>query len=235
MGGLFFWFKYVYESTFTVMYIDIHTHRQPGTDDDVLQVCSLYSGFGRVEQGMLCSIGLHPWYLQDSKELLMELKEFAVYENVLAIGECGLDKVCETGWLLQEGIFREQVAFAKSVKKPIIIHCVRAFAEVMKFLDEMQPSVPVIFHGFNKNRNIADQLLRKGYYLSFGAAVLVDGAVADVVREMPGDRFFCETDDAAIKIADIYQRVAELRETPVDDIILQVEENFKNVFKRDIV
>lgn len=217
------------------MYIDIHTHRQPCIDGNVLQVGNLYSDFGRVEEGMLCSIGLHPWDLQDSKELLMELKEFAVYENVLAIGECGLDKVCETEWLLQEGIFREQVAFAKSVKKPIIIHCVRAFAEAMQVLDEMQPSVPVIFHGFNKNRNIADQLLRKGYCLSFGAAILKEGTIADVVREMPGDRLFCETDDAAIEIADIYKRVAELRETPVDDIILQVEENFKKVFKRNIV
>jgi TatD DNase family protein len=216
------------------LYIDIHTHRQPGIGD-VLQVSNLYSGFGRVVEGMLCSIGLHPWYLQDSKGLLMELNEFAAYKNVLAIGECGLDKVCETEWILQEGIFREQVALAKSVKKPIIIHCVRAFAEVMQVLDEIQPGVPVIFHGFNRNRNIADKLLQKGYCLSFGAAVLKDGAVADVVSEMPGDRFFCETDDAAIEIADIYHRVAELRETPVDDIILQVEENFKKVFKRNIV
>jgi len=217
------------------LYIDIHTHRQPCIDGNVLQVGNLYSDFGRVEEGMLCSIGLHPWYLQDSKELLKGLKEYALNEHVLAIGECGLDKVCETAWGLQEDIFREQVALAKAVQKPLVIHCVRAFAEVMQVLDEIQPGVPVIFHGFNRNRNIADKLLQKGYCLSFGAAVLRDGALADVVREMPGDRFFCETDDAAIEIADIYQRVAELRETPVDDIILQVEENFKKVFKRNIV
>ncbi len=217
------------------MYIDIHTHRQSVVGDNILQVNNLYSGFGRGEEGMLCSIGLHPWYLHDSEGLLMELKEFSFCENVIAIGECGLDKACETDWALQLHVFRAQLVLAKELQKPIVIHCVRAFAEVMQLLDEVRPSVPVIFHGFNKNRNIADQLLRKGYYLSFGAAVLKDNTLADVVREIPGDKFFCETDNAAIAIEDIYHRVAELRKTSVADIILHVEENFKKVSKRNIV
>lgn len=217
------------------MYIDIHTHRQSVVDDNILQVNNLYSGFGRVEEGMLCSIGLHPWYLQDSKGLLMELKKFAFCENVIAIGECGLDKACETDWALQLHVFRAQLVLAKELQKPIVIHCVRAFAEVMQILDEVSPGVPVIFHGFNRNRNVAYQLLSKEYYLSFGAAVLKDNTLADVVREIPGDKFFCETDNAAIAIDDIYHRVAALRETSVADIILHVQENFKKVFKRNIV
>lgn len=171
--------------------------------------------------------------MQNSSLHLAELKEFAAYDNVLAIGECGLDKVCDTNWDLQQRIFREQVLLAKSLQKPIVVHCVRAFAEVMGILEEIKPAVPVVFHGYNRGRNIAEELLVKGFFLSFGAAILKDGAVADVLGDIPAEKFFCETDDSDVTIDTVYNRAADIRKVSAYDIILQVEENFKRVFKRN--
>ena len=88
-------------------------------------------------------------------------------------------------------------------------------------------------HGYNKKIAVAQRLLDKGYYLSFGAAILNDSLhAAQVLRHVPADRYFLETDDADVAIAQIYDKAAELRATAVENIILQVAQNFKSVFKK---
>ncbi len=216
------------------MFINIHTHQLQGNQTDCLEVQSLYADFGEAATGAACSLGLHPWHLENLERQFEELRQFARLNNVLAIGECGLDKVCATDWAVQEKVFRKQVELAKVLVKPIIIHCVRAYPEILKVLDEMKPGVAVIFHGFNRKMEVAEDLLRYGYYLSFGNAILNEGPVANVLSVIPTDRFFLETDDALISIKEIYQRAATIRNTSVDAIILQVEKNFKNVFKYEM-
>lgn len=214
------------------MYIDIHTHSSQVSPGNTLQIHSLYGNYDVAVQGEVCSMGIHPWYVQDSERKLRELRQFAVLNNVLAIGECGLDKVCDTDWDIQVTIFREQVLLAQQLSKPLVIHCVKAYTEVMQVLDNSGVTIPVIFHGFNRNEHIAASLLAKGYYLSFGARTKENITIARVLRQVPAERFFCETDDSEITIAAIYEEVAAIRETPLNDIILQVEKNFNNVFKR---
>ncbi len=176
-------------------------------------------------------MGLHPWHLEHHEQGLAELKQAATLPHVLAIGECGLDRVCTTNWDLQTRVFSEQIMLAEKVQKPIIIHCVRAYAEVIQLLDWHRVSVPVIFHGFNK-KGVAERLVNKGYYLSFGAAILSDttSAAAALKTSLAG-RFLLETDDSAKTIADIYNEAAIIRKTTIEDIILQVRKNVQTVFK----
>lgn len=212
------------------MLIDIHTHRRlPVHDHFALR--SLYDAFFSVIGEGSFSIGLHPWYLSDWEEKTGELQALADHPHVLAIGECGLDKVCDTPWTVQLAALNMQIVLANAVKKPLVIHCVRAYSEVSTALLATPVSVPVIFHGFNKRWEVAAPLLAKGWYLSFGSAILhSDGAAAAVLAQVPAAQFFLETDDADVSIADIYERAAALRNTTVNALTLQLEENFKNVF-----
>jgi TatD DNase family protein len=164
---------------------------------------------------------------------MAELTVAAAYDNVLAIGECGLDKVCDTPWDIQEAAFRQQVLLANRLSKPLMIHCVRAFNELDLVLKELDNIVPVIIHGFNKNPALAAALLAKGYYLSFGAALLRTGSpAASSLIHTPADRMLLETDDSGSGIKDIYLQAAQLLKTGEEDLILQIDHNFKTVFNR---
>ena len=211
-------------------YIDIHTHHtRPSAEGFAIQ--STYNNFDQTGKGITCSMGLHPRYLDNYALQLNELVNHAPHPNVLAIGECGLDRLCDTDWELQLAAFTQQIQLANRLQKPLIIHCVRAFDELLQTFARQKPLVPVIIHGYNKKDSIARKLLANGYYLSFGAALLHDSnpAIA-ILKNIPGAQFFLETDDAEVQIADIYANAAAIRETTVEAIILQVQQNFKNVF-----
>ncbi|MBE2290582.1 MAG: TatD family hydrolase [Chitinophagaceae bacterium] len=211
-------------------FIDIHTHNNSPAAH-ALQIVNVYKQFDTIPQNGWFSAGLHPWHLSGPIDI-DSLQKVAMQSNILAIGECGLDKVCATDWNLQIRAFAQQIILANNIGKPLIIHCVRAWEEVMATLKQHKVSVPVIFHGFNKS-NIASRLIDNGYYLSFGKALLkTDSPAAEVLRSIAANRYFLETDDADISIADIYAAAASLRETQQDDVILQLRQNFKTVFNR---
>jgi len=211
-------------------YIDIHTHKQSASNRSII---NRYSDFAMAQDGTTCSMGIHPWYMQAGglNEQLGEMTRYAGLPNVIAIGECGLDKLTDTDWQLQLTAFEEQVRLASQLNKPLVIHCVRAYEEVLHILKVERVQVPVIFHGYNKNIELAEQLIKAGYYLSFGAALMKEGSIAStVLPSIPADRFFLETDDARVDIADIYDAAASLLKTEPDALILQLQNNFHRVF-----
>ncbi|HEY1031736.1 MAG TPA: TatD family hydrolase [Flavipsychrobacter sp.] len=212
-------------------YINIHTHHAKA--GDALEIQNVLSGFDK-KLAVPCSMGLHPWYL-DAATIdaeMQQLKKASVNGNVYAIGECGLDKVAETDWILQVQAFREQVVIANELHKPLIIHCVRAYEEVLVLLKELQVAVPVIFHGFNKGLELAARITDLGYYLSFGQHLLKqESHAANTLRMISSDHFFLETDDSETGIAAIYEKAAALRQIPLDTLILQLQKRFKAVFR----
>lgn len=88
-------------------------------------------------------------------------------QNCLAIGECGLDKRIEMPLEPQISVFEKQLALAEKFGKPVVIHCVAAFQEVIEIKKRLNVKVPMIIHGFSKNIQVADQLINAGFYLSF--------------------------------------------------------------------
>lgn len=214
-------------------YIDIHTHKTG--EQTHLSIRNFYSGLEQSENGLPCSLGIHPWYIHHNtwQADFEKLAAYALQENVYAIGECGLDKLADTDWELQQLVFRKQIALAGEVNKPLVIHCVRAFEEVRQLLKESKVTVPVIFHGFNKNKILAERLLIDGYFLSFGSALLKASSPAmEVLQAMDVNRMFLETDDADLSIEAVYESAAKILEIAPDSLILQVQNNFKTVFKR---
>lgn len=211
-------------------YLNIHTHRASQPElEKVLEIINLHEHFDAHNTQTHCSMGIHPWYIHDVQAQLEQLRQYSVKEHVLAIGECGLDKIFPNSMPLQESVFKEQITWANHIGKPLIIHCVRAYPEVLQLL--WQAKVPVIFHGFRKKHALAQEILDKGHYLSFGTALLDNNtALQETFAQVPADRLFLETDDSAEHISAIYQAAAGIRKTGEDVIILQVQQNYKNVF-----
>ena len=212
------------------MYYNVHTHPH-SESEDVLFIENLYKNFDHEIEGRKVSMGLHPWYLDAGRltEQFDELTKYAGSPSVLAIGECGLDKLSTTDWNLQLKAFQLQITLATDLNKPLIIHCVKAFTEVLGQLKDVR--VPVIFHGVNNKLSLLQPVIDAGYYLSFGKSLLGgNAAILNTFRTTPLKQIFLETDDADADIKEIYKSAAEIREISEKEILLQVEKNFLNVF-----
>jgi TatD DNase family protein len=181
-----------------------------------------------------CSAGLHPWFL--AQETLNDacdwLREQAQSPNTIAIGEAGLDKLTATPWALQLAAFQHCIEISETLQKPLIIHCVRAFNEIIALKKALKPQQPWIFHGFNKNCQTAELLLAEGCYLSFGKAIFQENNhAAAVLAQVPANRFFLETDDAAeLDIEAVYEKAVALRRLPLQDLQQLLEARFREVF-----
>lgn len=174
------------------------------------------------------SAGIHPNALSDGLEKqLLWLQEISVAENCVAIGECGLDGLIDVDEELQEKAFLAHIEIANSVKKPLIIHCVKRFSQLLKF--RKMSKVPMIVHGFNKRKTIGDDLLKNGLCLSFGKSVLYNVNLQDFVKHLPIEKLFLETDSADFEIKELYQKVADLKNMRLEDLSEKIKNNLQNL------
>lgn len=221
-----------------MQYIDLHTHRPTGAPE-VLEIENLDFTQPTKAGVSFFSAGLHPWHVQhtDLKEARHWLLEQVARPECLAIGETGLDKTTHTSWDRQVAAFQLCLQIASESGKPLILHCVRAYGEVLQILN--RPPAPAqhlfhtVFHGFNKHPKTAGMLLGAGCFLSFGAALFRgNNHASEVLRHMPADRFLLETDDMNLDIKAVYARAAEIRGVIADHIVDQVWRNFNNLTSR---
>ena len=138
--------------------------------------------------GYLYSVGIHPWDSADASQSDFEaLLVDAGRPDVVAIGECGIDRLRGPQEALQRSVFIPQLEIAESVGKPVIIHCVRATDAILALRRSMRPNVDWILHGFRGKPETARQLARAGIFISLGErfnpAVLSAVDPAMIVRE----------------------------------------------------
>lgn len=210
-------------------YIDIHTH-QLYTDDTL----SVYNDVLTSDnQNRYVSIGLHPCS-NTQHDQLQEL-ELLCQTNpaMIAIGECGLDKLCGTDWELQVKIFTHQIQLSKKYNKPLIIHCVKAFQECLALLKN-HPQ-PVIFHGFTKHPNVAQQIVASGHYISLGPNLFKQSdRIQKLLEVIPFDKLFLETDNATIAIQEVYNFYCSAAEIELQLLKEQMCKNFLSIFVSSI-
>ncbi len=212
------------------MYINIHTHQQ--VYDASIELVNL--DINSANKPNYYSYGLHPWFIkqEDYKEQLSLIELKVNEKRCLAVGECGLDKLSPVNFELQQNVFIEQIKIANHINKPLIIHCVKAFNELINCLNLYENKVPVIIHGFNNNENIASVLLNYGCCFSFGKALLgYESNAAKAIKNSGRKNFFLETDDADISIKYIYKKAAELLGIDEDILKQQLQLNFETIFK----
>lgn len=212
------------------MFIDIHTHHVANTPDS-WSMLNLKKGDSPLKRP--CSIGLHPWDLQ--KETMTEafsfIKNQASMAEVYAIGECGLDRACDTEWSLQVKVFQWHISLSNQVKKPLIVHAVRSHQDILQLLKKFQHQQPVIFHGVN-HKGI-DKLWQAGHFVSFGKALLQPKSeAAKAFKTVASDCFFLETDDAELDLKTIYEVAAQIKQVPIEQMKTMVKQNFNTIFAR---
>jgi TatD DNase family protein len=149
----------------------------------------------------------------------------------LALGECGLDKRIDIPFSLQVEVFEQQIALAEKYQKPIVLHLVGAYQELIEIKKRLHISVPIILHGFSKNEQIAQQLIDNGFYLSFGKYLLRNPDLKDVFLSIPNDCFFLETDTIEESLEEVYQLAAQYKNIAIADLIQIINSNFDTVFK----
>jgi len=163
--------------------------------------------------------------------LALQMKYLTVVANQLnvkQIGECGLDRLRGEKLENQIIIFEKQIELAEKLNKPLILHCVKCFSELIALKDRLSVKVPMIIHGFNKNEALGRQLLSKGFLLSFGTAALKENSGASKLIQST-DSFFLETDDADVSIKDIYSAAAILKKCTVDELKARIFTDWKRL------
>ena len=120
----------------------------------------------------------------------------------------------------QRSLFVRQAGLAEELGKPLIIHCVRAWEELIACRKAIRPKQPWVIHGFRGKATLADQLLRQGFYLSLGYYFQPETARV----AWPG-RLFLETDEANVSIQVVYARVAEALSIDLWALCDQIQRN----------
>jgi TatD DNase family protein len=179
------------------------------------------------------SIGIHPWYIDENRLAtdLATIETKLQLPECLALGECGLDKRIEIPMALQIAVFEQQIALAEQYQKPLVLHLVAAFDELIEIKKRLNISVPVIIHGFSKNEQMAKQLLDYGFYLSFGKYLLRNPELQYVFQSVSNDRFFLETDTIEETLEEVYILAAKYKNITLESLQKQIENNFSLVFK----
>ena len=214
-----------------ISYTNIHSHFL--IENDAIGIKNSSTNFSDFTTAKYCSIGIHPWYIKEKivEQELFYIQQNSIANNVLAIGECGLDKLSEVDFQLQKNMFIAQLKISEQVKKPVIIHCVKAFDELIKIKKELNLTVPLIVHGYNNNKQIAEQLIKNGFYISFGKALLKPNSNAvKVISKIPMDKLFLETDDEDVSIKCIFEVASALLIVNKDELKEKIFSNFIKTF-----
>ena len=158
--------------------LDCHTHSQELCCQAIRSLTYVeWSGDATIEEGQLYSIGFHPWSLplEENQTALIDQmqRRLASAPQIVAIGECGIDKVRSNATLSQQLVWLEaQMRLACQLQRPILLHTVRAWAEMIEMRSQMEQEFaqlpPMVLHGFRARGEVAQMMLSKGFALSFG-------------------------------------------------------------------
>lgn len=202
---------------------DIHTHRADARE----AVISVNPWEFCPMDGLCYSVGIHPWQVGRAIEADFDrLAECAKADNVLMIGECGIDKLRGGDLSMQAGVLERHIALSEQVGKPLVLHCVRASNELCRLRRQLRPHMPWIVHGFRGNARVASQLLDAGFYLSYG-----ERFNPEALAMTPADRLLAETDESLLPIDEIHRRLAASRQIEVVEFVRHVEEVVKELLK----
>ena len=186
-------------------FVDIHTHKKG-------------EGYG-------FSYGIHPWKVENANLSLLEslLKE----NKIIAIGETGLDRLYLDTYDLQLEVFERHILLSEQYQKPLIIHNVKATADILRLHKRHRPKQPWIIHGFNGTIEEARQLTDQKCYLSVGESLFYPNRkITKSISSIPLEYLFLETDTSEKTIQQIYEKASELLNLSIDQLKEQIFANF---------
>lgn len=183
--------------------IDIHTHDLTAMPPAVISV----EPGAEFVSGKRYSVGVHPYSLcRENTPDLERLKADAAHPEVVAIGETGIDRLKGGPVDRQIEVLMVHAELSERLEKPLILHIVKGFPEIIALRRGMKPRQRWIIHGFRGKPELARELLRHGFDLSLGERFNPESAAL-----IPDDRLWVETDTSTLPIDEIAARVASCR------------------------
>lgn len=192
-------------------------------------------------------LGLHPCDVKENyKEELQQIKDYISQQSIYAIGEIGIDLYWDKTTLNEQiAAFKTQIAWAKSLNLPIVIHCRDAFEEVYKvLLSEKDDQLRGIFHCFSGTLEQAQKIIELGFYLGIGGVVTYKNSGLDaVVAQIPLEHLVLETDSPYLTpvpfrgkpnessyLVHIAQKIADLHQVPLAQLAQITTQNSQKIF-----
>lgn len=193
------------------------------------------------------AVGIHPENCHDfTPAQIDDLRALAARPKVVAIGEIGLDYYWEQNppREFQQEVFRDQLALARELGLPVIVHDRDAHADCLAIVKEF-PQVRGVFHCFSGSVEIAQELIKRGWYLGFDGPLTYKNAkkTVEVAKIVPLDRVLLETDSPYMapvpvrgtrndsrNVSHIAAKFAEIRGMSTDEIIALTNENGRRFF-----
>ena len=213
---------------------DAHAHGIPGADDAVFRLWNIGDPSCHVPENSFFSAGIHPW--DAGKYDLAAFNSLFDSPRCLAIGECGLDRTSDAALPLQMKVFEAQIEESVRRGKPLVIHCVRCFPELLRLKSKLSSDAPAwVVHGFRGTKRKAFDLLDAGCVLSFGAGLLRDAGNMDYFAEIPPDRILIETDESPELFDQIFAEAAAMHLLPPSEFAAILRANFERIFRHDPV
>ena len=215
-------------------FYNLHTHTATQQENSVELVNQYPQDFDASIP--VYSIGIHPWFIVEERlESDLDILERKLQEtNCLAVGECGLDKRIAISIELQQLVFEKQLLLAQKYNKPVVLHCVAAFDELIATKKKLNITVPMIVHGFSKSEQLAKQLVSNGFYISFGKYLLLNPELESVFKSIPDDKIFLETDTVSENIAAVYELAAKYKGISMLEMQELITHNFQKVFFKEL-
>ena len=216
-----------------VPFIDIHTHRDSsGWIASAKDLAMTYPS-------LLLSYGLHPWNFDgyviasEAKQPTPTRLETLLKENrIVAIGETGLDKMHPDSYAFQLESFEQHILLSEQYQKPLIIHNVRATADILRLHKKHRPKQAWILHGFNGSETEIRQLTDRGIYLSVGKSLFYPNRkITQSIPSVPLEYLFLETDTSEKTIQEVYEKASELLNMPLNRLKEQIFANFVGLWK----
>jgi len=188
------------------------------------------------------TVGFHPHDAKNYNEAFV--RKTALNKKILAIGEIGLDYYRNLSPAeIQKKAFESQIKIAHELNLPIIVHDRDAHVDCFEIL-QRNKATNVVFHCFSGDVSFAEKILQAGWFLSFtGTITYKNNSLEDVVRMVPKDKFFIETDspyltpvplrgkrNSPVYLRYIVDKIAEIRKVPPKYVAEQSFENSYNFF-----
>lgn len=215
-------------------YYDIHTHKKTNTPiaDDCIIIHNLSQSEmkGNIDTtigNQYYSCAIHPWDVAVSNVTVEDVQHLALSNpKIVAIGECGLDKLIDTPLQAQLEVFERHIQLSETLEMPLIIHCVKAWDELLQLYKKHKPIQSWILHGYRGGVKQTEQLMKFGFYFSLGEFFNEES-----LKLIYPQRILLETDDSCINIQDVYNRVLLVLPFNMGEIGESVEQNVNSLFE----
>lgn len=205
------------------MICDLHTHHHPATPGTAI-VQLTPDAFSPLP-GHLYSVGLHPWDIRDDwRTQMAKLLVMALHPQVVMIGEAGLDKINGNAPMeVQTAVFSEHIRLSELLRKPLIIHCVKAIDELIATRKELKPTLPWVIHGYRGGIEQWQQLTRAGLHVSIGKHY--DTAL---IGQLTPHHLLLESDDTT-ELDAVYDRASHDTGIPNSTLQQYVDANIRHL------